>query len=318
MPTRCRPRILRALLLVCLGALGLLPAGETASDGRSHPAWMQVEQLSDAHFTDGVDRRLLTPQATMEFFLAAVDDEDFARASLALNLQRLEIEPGSSAAAKLARRLHYLLLQRNLIDWDILPDRSDGQPALGVPTGERTTAGQPRRSIRLSRVEGPDRSHPIALHRVKAADRPALWLFAASSVGAIDRLYTHYGPGWLEQRMPQWAKQAGLWRTQLWEWLAMVVFLGVAMICGSLAFRLLAGLMRRAPDTRPWLSDLLATLERPVAGLIGVLVFYTLIRVSLSLTGPVSTARGGRRRARPCRRNGAGCREYRWHRWLSW
>ncbi len=289
MPTHTLLRSACAIALLLVGALRLAPGAETAGDGRYHPAWMQVSELSEAHYGDGVHQQLLTPQATMEFFLAAVEEEDFARASLALNLQGQDLEPGGAPAARLARRLYYLLLQRNLIDWDTLPDRSDGQPPISVPTGERTTAGQPRRSIQLGRVEGPERPHSIALRRIKPANRPAVWLFAASSVGAIDRLYHHHGPGWLEAHMPAWAKQRGPWQTHLWEWLAMIVFLGLAVLCGCLAFRLLAGLMRRAPEKRPWLGDLLSKLERPVAGLIGVLAFYTLVRASLSLTGPISS-----------------------------
>ncbi|MFW5829927.1 MAG: mechanosensitive ion channel family protein [Planctomycetota bacterium] len=291
-PQGLHDRLLLLLLLISvLVCMPWLLPGSDSEDGqlgRYHEAYMVVEDLSDSHYQDDLPQRLRTPQGLVEFLLNMAEKDRFERAALALDLSRLEEGPRSERGAELARRLHYLLLQRGLVDWQTLPDRADGQAYQGLPTGDRPAAGEPRRSIRIGVIEGRERTYPINIHRMKQADRPAIWLFSADTVENLDPLYELYGPGWLEQRLPSWARERGPWGSHVWEWVALAIFFILSLGVGWLVLWVLDRGSRMRSAQKLWMDELLHHLRWPGAVLSTVVLFYILSRGLLSLTGPLN------------------------------
>ncbi|MEZ5594261.1 MAG: hypothetical protein R3F53_27610 [Gammaproteobacteria bacterium] len=124
-------------------------------------------------------------------------------------------------AAELARQLYYVIEQKLWIDWEDLSDRPDGQ--IDVGAANNPLIGVPRRSLKLGSIELDGRDAAIRLQRVKLPEQEPIWVSRQPQWENIDELYALYGPGFLQQHLPDWAKQRVLARMPLWKWLALFV-----------------------------------------------------------------------------------------------
>ncbi|MGM8889145.1 mechanosensitive ion channel family protein, partial [Psychrobacter sp. 1U2] len=112
---------------------------------------------------------LSTPLATLEFFQSAVMKQQFDLAAYALNMNLIDSEVQRSRALELAKRLDFLLSEKELYVFDDLPDRPDGliEPPLGNAS---SVMGIPRRSIQLGYIDYRERRVPIYIERVQVND----------------------------------------------------------------------------------------------------------------------------------------------------
>lgn len=260
-------------------------SGGSQTDAESemyHEAYFVLDSLNEGlpEPEEAVNRS--TPQATMELLVLSIRNGDYDRASHALNLNLLPTELQAARAADLAYRLHTVLTEQYLINWDNLPDRPDGvndeRPA------QEQTDTSPQRSILLGTLDLDGRSVELRLERVKAGDDEPVWVVSSNTVENIDALYDGYGPSTLERIMPAWAQQT-LWsRTKIWEWIAVLVLLVAAMAVG-LAVRWAARRALLGSDSE-WMQELADAAPLPLGVLAAVMVFYLPLERYISLTGP--------------------------------
>ncbi len=166
---------------------------------------------------------LSTPLATVENFIFSCREQDFRQAAQSLNFDLIP-QDERGKAAEFARKFYYALNQRLWIDIEDLPDRPDGQmpPRVGK---ENPLAGKPRRSIRLGVINIDDwKQVRVRIQRVKTADAEAVWLFSPQTVEKIPMLYQEFGPSWVEQAIPGWAKTRLAGKVPVWEWIALLIF----------------------------------------------------------------------------------------------
>lgn len=218
------------------------------------PAWAQPEPTFEIPVLNeglgeapaGIDRE--TAQATMEQFLDYAADGDWTSAAHLLNLA--EIPPadqpleGPLAAAQLSE----LIERKIVIAWSQLLDRPDQLDTSA--TSNSAVAGQAIRSIVLGVLDLEDRSVPIRLDRVEPQGGDPVWVFSRQSVENVPALYALYGPTWIEQRLPAWAKaESGLLGLSWWELIALPLTIIVAALAGAATYRALRAGERKADGT---------------------------------------------------------------------
>src|SRR5699024_6320318 len=172
------------------------------ASAQSAPAerWFEVESINPGLGEAPTDLDRSTPRATVSALLAETDRARFTRAAHLLDLSRLPADEQAERGPELARRLAEVIARTMVIDWRALPARADA--LLERSASDEPLAGQPRRSLELSVLDLERRPAEIRLNRIKPAEREAAWVFSAHTVADIDGLYERYGPGWLEQRLP--------------------------------------------------------------------------------------------------------------------
>ncbi|MEM8530956.1 MAG: mechanosensitive ion channel domain-containing protein [Chloroflexota bacterium] len=227
---------------------------------------------------------LETPQATVERFIADCETNNCQGAGATLNLNLIAPENQAQSAPDLAHKLHYVMRQQLAINWGSLPDRPDGQ--VDSTNTNDPLAGQPQRSILLGTITLDRRDIDIRLQRVRVGDTPPIWVFSSQTVENIEPLYARYGPGWLDQRMPEWATVRVLGQVVLWEWMALLLLLIVSGVVGIIVRRLIRFSFSRV--RLAWLRELGSTLALPAAFVVSLTLFYLAVQFLLSLTGPVN------------------------------
>lgn len=193
----------------------LLKKGHLRKRNSPERRWREASQVHGQLATPDPRPNLATPQSTVEYFVARAKAEDFERAAYTLNLELFgDVQP--PRAAELAEQLFYVLNQKLRIDWEGLPDRRDGRTE-GSVFGSTPLAGKPRRNLALGTIDLDGRVVSVRVQRVKENEHEPVWLFSAQTVENISMLYERYGPSWLEQEFPAWAKQRSVGRIPVWQ-----------------------------------------------------------------------------------------------------
>jgi len=224
-----RGRAVRAIGLALALALSVPAAAVAASDGAPRP-------------TD----RLSTPYGTVEFLFERVSAHDLDGAARTLDLSHLSEGARASAGADLAGKLAYVLRQTGAVDWARLPD---------TPTAAGGQSGNEggRRVVHIADLDAGGRAQPVNLRRV-TTDAGEVWLFSATTVREIDRLYAGHGPSPVAEIMPFEARWRAIGTVAPWE----LATLGGLVAAGAgLGWSLRTGLravgrrrMRPAPLSR--------------------------------------------------------------------
>ncbi len=232
-------RLLGVLLLCLAGSNGI--AGESSL----HEAWFETESINPGlgPMPDGL--AVSTPRETISTFFRLGDRGDFETAAHLLDLGRLDESEQAARGPELARKLSDVIDRTMVIRWADLPDRPDALLESGSDDAPRS--GQPRRSLHLQLLELERQPGEIRLNRLKVPDEGPVWLFSAQTVRDIDAMYEMYGPGWLEEKLPDSLQRPAAFGTRIWEWLALPLIVLVLALTGWLTHKLLGWLGRRLP-----------------------------------------------------------------------
>lgn len=264
--------------MLALAAAGFLFALTVNADPAG--TFFEVNALPPA--ADTLD----TPQACVEHFVAAARRGAWDEAAAALDTRLLAADD-AARAAELARRFFFVLNQELWIDWDSLPDRRDGALARATPTAQDTRAPEPRRSIRLGAIEIDERTVPVRVSRLKAADGTTAWLFSAQTVENVDALWATHGPTWLAQQMPDWAQQRGPLRVPYWQWIGLVLACLLAPLVGFVfGARIASRVAKSAPGSA---RELAARVQWPTAALVTTTLLLIVVESVLGLPSAVAT-----------------------------
>ena len=177
-----------------------------------------------------------TPQATLDFFISAVRNRDFATAAHALDLAGTPAARQGEVGPRRARQLGYVLLTTNVVHWSEVPDTPDGRVRVRGGDGGALTDVLRRRAVRVGTMEADGRRIPLHLHRLENDDGDRVWLFSRATVAAVPALYEAQGPGALVSVVPkEW-----LWRVasddQAWRLYAGAALVAVSAVAGGLVW----------------------------------------------------------------------------------
>ncbi|MEQ8316410.1 MAG: mechanosensitive ion channel [Phycisphaerales bacterium] len=267
----------------------LLVTSVCAAQDAGEPVYTQDEINPSLEAIESLDPPpvLETPQSALEFFVAACDDDDFTRAAHALNF-RLMPDVSSQDAARLAEKLFFVMNQELWIDWESLPDRPDGMDDSAPLNESGPMIGQPRKSIPIGSIDLGDRDATIRLQRVTTGGdgETPRWLISPYTVQNIDAMYEAHGPGWLDERMPEWARVRGWGGVMVWQIIAMILTFVLAPTIAWAGTWCLKWLLKRAPVPAIGIYD---ALHWPVTFFIAAIMISIAFSVGLSLPGNIGT-----------------------------
>lgn len=207
-----------------------------------------------------------SPRASIEGFLAAARDGDFARAAHWLDPLSAET---ATRGAELAQRLTAVLDSHLAIDLDALSPSAAGD----------TTDGLHADRERLGEIpDAQDRVHPIYLARRVASGEPR-WVFGGSAIALIDLLYADLPDGWIREHLPRPLLAEGPFGLLWWQWLGLLTLIVVSALAGWLLARPTQWLFKKAvAGTQTEFDDALAeSAGGPFALLWGVAVSRVLL-----------------------------------------
>jgi MscS family membrane protein len=217
--------------------------GATAS-GKSTPSQAIVPDIP----VDDLDRG--TPRRAVRGFLQATRAHDFQRAAGYLDLRYEPAAEVGTLGPRLARELKIVLDQTVHVDVDALVDTPQGLVNDGLPPDVE----------QLGRIDTPRGPVHLRLQQIPRDDGVGIWKISAATVSAIPGLYSRYAYGLLGDALPGKLFETEFLDTQLRQWVALPLMLGLGYALAVLVTNLGLGLVRRLRN------ELASTLGRFVVG----------------------------------------------------
>ncbi len=277
--TRCFPWILLVVALVFAGSsVAQSPDGEEMR-------WFSLDSLNTGLGEPPDEVRRQTPREALRSFLTLTEEGDFPVAAHLLNLSALSPDEQAARGGELARQLASVLRRG---DWLTASDLSSRRDAMVEdPSGQHPLAGQPRRNLLLTSLDAQGETHDIRIARYRVGDQEPVWLITPDTLSFVPALYEAYGPSWLEGHVPQ-RLQSPLGRLQLWEWIALPIFLLVIGLVGWGVYRLVDWLVRRF--ALGVANTFTGGIQVPMAFIAMAFVARMLLDYVISFSGAVTTS----------------------------
>jgi MscS family membrane protein len=205
------------------GAQGATESGES---GRPEVAVPDIP-------VDDMDRG--TPRRAVQGFLQATRTHDFQRAARYLDLRDVPAREARIRGPQLARQLKIVLDQTLQLDVDALTDTPDGHLHDGLPSDVE----------HVGRIDTPRGPVHIRLQQVLREDGIHIWKISAATVSMIPWLYGIYADHLLGELLPGEVFDAEFLDTQLRQWVALPVIVGLGYALAVLVTALGLRLVRR-------------------------------------------------------------------------
>ncbi len=267
---RLRARVLVLLGTVVLALTLVLPRTATAQTTLGKAA--TTTATSPGAAKDGEEEAPDSPRASVRAFLDLCDRSRYEEASRYLDIPR----GAEKRSAELARKLRDVLAERLWVDVEHLSGRGEGKGADGLPPGVEELG-------KIKDAKGRATSIRIVRHEPRAPEDEARWVFAQSTVQAVDMLYASLQGQWLREKMPDILKTQGPYALYWWQWLALPVLAVLCLALGRVLTWASAFVARRLTGRLPWAGPVLERLAKPVT-LGWALVAFWLAMPFLALT----------------------------------
>lgn len=252
--------------------------------GDEEMRWISIDTVNPGLDAPPESVKRLSPRDAVRSFLELTKKQDFSAAAHLLNLADLSAPEQREQGAELARQLAAVLRRGEWVDSSSLPARQDA--AIEDPAGKNPQAGQPRRNLEVASLSAEGQAYDIRIARYRAGDEEPVWLFTPDSLAATPLLYDKYGPSWLEEQLPQSVK-SGFGMLQIWEWIAIPVFLLVTGLMGWGVYRLVGQVARWLPSGLP--SIFAGQIKVPVALVAMMLLAQVLFNHVVSFSAVATT-----------------------------
>ncbi|MCL7942197.1 mechanosensitive ion channel family protein [Halomonas sp. ATCH28] len=272
------------LLLVLLAVSCL---GHAQEEDGEESRWFSVDSLNAGLGQPPEEVNRQTPRDAVRSFLELTDQEDYAAAAHLLNLFDLTPDEQAARGAVLARQLAEVLQRGEWLDISDLSARQDAMVEDG--SGQSSRAGQTRRNLKLATLEADGQSYEVRVARYRAGEQDPVWLIAPETITAIPKLYEEYGPSWLESHLPE-RLHTSIGKLELWEWLAIPIFLVITGAVGWFTHALMGLLTRSLPAG---LASVFSQMIRlPLAFIAMALLAQWLLDYVVSFSGMVTATLG--------------------------
>ncbi|RDB44719.1 mechanosensitive ion channel family protein [Halomonas sp. DQ26W] len=268
-----------------------VPRGMDSNDSESESEseseerlWFSLDSLNTGLDEAPEEVKRLTPRDSIRSFLQLAENEDYASAAHLLNLSELDEAEQQQSAAALARQLASVLKRGEWFNVSNLSGRQDA--AIEDPSGQHPQAGVPRRNLELASLEAMGETYDIRLARYRLDDEDPVWLITPDSVASIPVLYEAFGPSLLEAYIPERFKTS-FGMLEIWEWIAIPVFLLLIGLVGWGVFALVGLLAHWFPNGVP--SIFASRIRGPMAFLVMAFVAQALLDYVVSFTAVATT-----------------------------
>ncbi|MDR5904751.1 mechanosensitive ion channel family protein [Franzmannia qiaohouensis] len=273
-----------AILLAGPG-VAQMSQGTDANEGDSEEGqWLLIDSINAGLDEAPEQLRRETPRETVRSFLELTEQENFVAAAHLLNLGELDPAEQRERGAALARQLAEVLQRGEQLNASDLSGRPDA--AIEDPSGQHPQVGQPRRNLELASLDVEGDTYDIRLARYRVEDEDPVWLITPDSVASIPVLYEAFGPSLLEAFIPERFK-ATLGMLQIWEWIAIPLFLLVIGLVGWGVYGLVGLLAHWSPSGAP--SIFAGRIRVPMALLVMAFVAQAMLDYVVSFTAVATT-----------------------------
>ncbi|RCV90066.1 mechanosensitive ion channel family protein [Billgrantia montanilacus] len=277
-----------ALAIILSGpGMAQVSQGTGANDGESESEereWFPLESLNTGLDEAPEELRRETPRESIRSFQQLTDQEDFVGAAHVLNLSELDSEEQRERGRELAMQLAEVLRRGEWLNVSDLSGRPDA--AIEDPSGQHPLTGQPRRNLQLASLQTKGDTYDIRLARYRVEGEDPVWLITPDSVASIPVLYEAFGPSLLETYIPDRFKTSLGW-LQIWEWIAIPVFLLLIGLVGWGVYGLVGLLAHWFPSGAP--SIFADRIRVPMALLVMAFVAQVLLDYVVSFTAVATT-----------------------------
>lgn len=259
--TRPRPWV-RALLVVVVGALFaiLAPRRALAALAPTFPAPATSSEAKEEE--EAPD----SPRASFGNYWDLCTRARYAEAARYLDVPR----GAEKRSEELSRKLYVVLSERLWIDPNELSPRSGGRKDDGLAAGTEE----------LGKItDAQNRSVPIRIvrHESRSPEDEPRWVFAQSTVQAVDGLYASLQGRWIRDHLPPILLGQGWWALYYWQWLSFPLLAVVCLLAGRLLAWISGLANARLLAHLEWGAQLVQRMSRPVTLLWAVLLFWLLL-----------------------------------------
>jgi len=205
-----------------------------------------------------------TPQSALRGFLDAAALHNYRRAASYLDLRRIPAADVAARGPELAHQLR-VVLDNTLFDLGAISDDPEGRPETGLASNREL----------IGRVETDKGTFSILMERVPRDDGVPIWQFSNVTVSRIPDLYKNLTYGIVGERLPPFLVETRVLRLALWQWIGLLILLGVSGLVACLVVRPGLPLTRRVAIragfdvTDPAFGRALS----PLRGLVGLVAF---------------------------------------------
>ncbi len=178
------------------------------------------------------------PRSSLKGYFKATRDGDYKRAAQYLDMRNL---PGWMAyieASELALQLKIVLDRTLWVDLELVSADPAGKREDGLPSIRES----------IGRIKTPTQTIDIIMQRVPREDGIYIWKFSNRTVAEIPDLYRQYGYKPFEKKLSRMFPDFTFLGWQSWQWVMLLVFMGLAYLA-ALVPTWLMGLLLRRKDT---------------------------------------------------------------------
>jgi MscS family membrane protein len=252
--------------LAAAAVVAQLPSTKPAKPAAS-PTTPSVDTLSRS-----------TPRDAVYSFLQACRAGNYLRATEYLDLQRIPIRDRRRTGMELALQLEEVLNRDADFDVNKLSES---------PEGDRSDRSKPDLELVDFFVVGAKRV-PIELQRIEISPGVHVWQFSAETVAALPSLGALLGDSTFEKHLPAVFVKTKFLDTELWRWIAIVLFIPGLGFLGRLISRVVLATIRRFV---PGASVLNGYGIRELVGPVGLLLGVAAYGAALSWLGASALVR---------------------------
>jgi MscS family membrane protein len=218
---RCLTKLFLALAKVCVLSPVLAAASPADAQVLPHAATATASATAPAApAADPLSLGRETPRGTVVGFIEAAQFENYDAAVQYFDVRgRVGAEPEQ----ELARQLLAILNARFAGSLDSITN-----DPLGRPGG----SGPPRDQVAVGGIRGLSESFPLFLVHVDLRNGGKVWVISRRTLDQVPEVYDSLRFPQLEKRLPRFLVKTRPLGMPLWQWIAIVVFVPVALLLG--------------------------------------------------------------------------------------
>jgi len=256
----------RRLLILLLFLAGLILPGRAASQisGLSSspaPASPQAAPVDPL----GRDN----PRGCILGFIKAAQGEKYSLAIQYFEPVKKRRQPSQPDEEELAVQLLAILNQKLTGSLDFVSRDPQGRLDDGLPPDQE----------KVNSASSTSEGFPILLVRVEDEQGRKLWYFSRSTLDRVPRVFDSLTFPEIEKHIPDYLVEHRLWSMQYWQWLAILLFLPLALISARILTKALELLIRYSRKARHLPPLPIEPLKRigPLTFVFALLIHYALV-----------------------------------------
>lgn len=256
----------RLLLLLILAGSWVTPGSLTAQIPGLSPSQPTAAQ-QPALPPDPLGRD--NPRGCVLGFIKAAQDENYSLAIQYFQPVTTRRRPTKEDEEELAARLLAILNQKYSGPLDFISRDPNGRLDDGLPPDQE----------KVSSVLGTADTFPILLVRLEDEQGRKLWYFSRTTLAQVPKAYDSLTFPEFEKQLPQYLVEHRFLAMPFWQWLAIVLFLPIALVVARSLTKLLELVIRlwRKSRHRPPLPIERLTKLGPLTFVIALLLHYTFV-----------------------------------------